>query len=92
MDFISADDVPTDADCAGATAGALRRYRERSQRLGAVAVDDQQSQRLDATTRLRRLGIVNRTVSKAILNRSAIYIGPRTLYGMSAPSHGRAAM
>ena len=37
-------------ECAGATAGALRRCRDWLQRLGAVAVDDQQSQRLGATT------------------------------------------
>jgi hypothetical protein len=36
-------------ECAGATAGALRRCRDRLQRLGAVAVDDQQWQRLGAT-------------------------------------------
>ena len=35
---------------AGATVGALRRCCDWSQRLGAVAVDDQQSQRLGATT------------------------------------------
>jgi len=37
-------------ECAGATAGALRRCRDWLQRLGAVAVDDQQSQQLGATT------------------------------------------
>ena len=41
--------------------------------------------------RLRRLGIVTRAVLNASLNRSAIYIGPSTLYGMSAPSPSRAA-
>ena len=42
--------------------------------------------------RLRRLGIATRAVPEAVLNRSAIYIGPRTLYGMSAPSPGSTAM
>ena len=42
--------------------------------------------------RLRQIGIVTRAVPKAILNRNAIYIAPRTLYGMSAPSPGRAVM
>ena len=36
--------------CAGATGGALRRCLDRSQQLGAVVVDGQQSQRLGATT------------------------------------------
>lgn len=38
-----------------------------------------------------RLGILTRAAPNAILNRNAIYIGPRTLCGMSAPSPGRAA-